>query len=262
MTHQVQFMLYTNESLCYSDIRLYCNDVLIDEFYWHHHDCLILTKPITHEEDGTYKYTFRIVPRSRDEVAKQEDVNPKTVYTKDGEGSAMLLYAVLVNGHPYQYHVDSLHHTDAGWLKNTLWKNDKNFIFGEQPCQLLLTLRSGYVMLDNQTPLKNVKGMNKLLLEGFEDKDSTQENYILNNANDKHQIDHVSMIAEIDQDANLIIRKNTQSTDKNLQMEQYVTGYIRLLQFIDRSVFNFQMMESLPEYYKQFDLINGNVDVK
>ena len=59
--------------------------------------------------------------------------------------------------------------------------NDKNFIFGEQPCQILLTFRSGYVMLDNQTPLKNVKGMNKLLLEGFDDKDTTQENYILNN---------------------------------------------------------------------------------
>tara|TARA_A100001011_G_C14153013_1_gene774846 strand:+ start:247 stop:1056 length:810 start_codon:yes stop_codon:yes gene_type:complete len=234
--HKTQFLIWVGGQEMVN-LRVFCNDVMIDEIPVEQDDDIILTKPVEHGS-GNYMYSFFL---------EYQDVDNQP-YHKE----AVILWNVLVDDKPYGNFIDSLHSPDLGWMKNNLWQNDKALIFPNQSLELLLNLRSDYVTLDNQTPLKHIKTLNKLLLHPLEDKDEYQikrtghvyEDYTL-----------CSLIKDETKGPTLVIKEKHLLSEEELeqiQTQRVITTKVEYLTFVDQSLAYFNMGQTLPEYYNQY----------
>ena len=153
---------YSVETDIYKKIDLFGEvlEKINQEYVLQLDDDIILSKAVEHEA-GNYQYTFAMDYQNVDD--------------KNNSNDALILWNILIDGKPYGHFVDSLMTPDLGWMKNNLWKNDKGLIFASQPQSLLLTLRGEHVLLDNQTPLKCVKGLDKIILDPMADPMATPD---------------------------------------------------------------------------------------
>ncbi len=226
---QTQFLIWVGgqENV---NLRISCNDVLIDEIPIEQDDDIILSKAVEHEA-GNYQYTFTMDYQNVDDENNRSD--------------AIVLWNILIDGKPYANFVDSLMTPDLGWMKNNLWKNDKALIFASQPQSLLLTLRGEHVLLDNQTPLRCVKGLNKLILHPMA---SPEVSEIKRTG---HVYEDYKLCALVI-DSKLIIKEMSKLNDdetKKIMSQRNITTKAEYLQFVDEAMMTYQTRQSLPEYY-------------
>ena len=101
---QTQFLIWVGgqENV---NLRISCNDVLIDEIPIEQDDDIILSKAVEHEA-GNYMYTFAMDYQNVDD--------------KNNSNDALILWNILIDGKPYGHFVDSLMTPDLGWMKNNL----------------------------------------------------------------------------------------------------------------------------------------------
>jgi hypothetical protein len=230
---QTQFLIWVGgqENV---NLRISCNDVLIDEIPIEQDDDIILSKAVEHEA-GNYQYTFTMDYQNVDD--------------KNNSNDALILWNILIDGKPYGHFVDSLMTPDLGWMKNNLWKNDKGLIFASQPQSLLLTLRGEHVLLDNQTPLKCVKGLDKIILDPMADPMATPDVSQIKRTGHVYK-DYVLCALVIDR--NLIIKEmselNEDETNK-IMSQRNITTKAEYLQFVDEAMMTYQIRQCLPEYY-------------
>ena len=226
---QTQFLIYVGEQENLN-LRISCNDVLIYDINIADDDYLVLTKPVDHEA-GNYMYNFSTNYQDLDGVIDEQ--------------TPCVLLNVLIDGKPFANFVDSLTTPDVGWIKNNLWKNDKAQIFPSQPQSLQITLRGEYVLLDNQTPLRPIKALNRLTIDPFIACDSSQTMPIL------YKDTNYQMCAIVD-GFDLCIKKQSllSDTEANKVMSQKtITCNEDALQFIDEALITFQSRQCLREYY-------------
>jgi hypothetical protein len=240
--HKTQFLIWVGGQEMVN-LRIFCNDVMIDEIPIEQDDDIILTKPVEHGS-GNYMYSFSM---------EYQDVENQH-YHKD----AVILWNVLVDDKPYGNFIDSLHSPDIGWMKNNLWQNDKALIFPNQPQELLLNLRGNYITLDNQTPLKHIRALNKLILHPLEDKDEYQ---IKKTRHVYADYTLCSLIKNENKGPTLIIKEKDLLNEEELaqiQTQRVVTTKVEYLTFVDQSLANFNMSQTLPEYYSPYiDLVQS-----
>ena len=226
---QTQFLIWVGgqENV---NLRISCNDVLIDEIPIEQDDDIILSKAVEHEA-GNYMYTFAMDYQNIDDENNRSD--------------AIVLWNILIDDKPYANFVDSLMTPDLGWMKNNLWKNDKALIFASQPQSLLLTLRGEHVLLDNQTPLRCVKGLNKLILHPMASPEISQIKRT------GHTFEDYKLCALVI-DSKLIIKEMSKLNDdetKKIMSQRNITTKAEYLQFVDEAMMTYQTRQSLPEYY-------------
>ena len=226
---QTQFLIWVGgqENV---NLRISCNDVLIDEIPIEQDDDILLTKAVEHEA-GNYMYSF--------------SMDYQNVDADNNHPEGCILWNVLIDGKPYANFVDSLTTPDIGWMKNNLWKNDKALIFASQPQSLLLTLRGEHVLLDNQTPLRCVKGLNKLILHPMADDTVSQ-------IKRTHHVYEDYELCAIVIDNKLIIKERSKmSEDEAGKMLSRVMVKTKAdyLKFVDEAMLTFQTRQSLNEYY-------------
>ena len=232
MSNKTNFLIYGHGAYHYQ-LRIFCNDILVDEVVIENGDktALIKTKSMYHE-DGNFQYRFEFTLLSKSNVP-------------------LMLWHVLHNDHPMSFYVDTLNYTDIGWLKNRLWTNGKAHIYPGQPMTMHLSFRGGNVAMDNQFQLKNIKELKKVKFDIFDEGDDAH----LGNL-PTEETHFVAVMKNKD----LIIKKyeNEQEivakfcyTEQMIKEYAYVSEFMR---FVERACMMVHLQNSAPEYYNQYKI--------
>ena len=238
MSNKTNFLIYSHYNDHYQ-LRIFCNDMLVDEVVIENGDqsVFVKTKSMYHE-DGNFHYKFDFTLLS--------DNGPH-----DRSHQPLILWHVLHNDHPMSFYVDTLNHTDVGWLKNRLWTNNKAHIYPGQPMTMHLSFRGSNVAMDNQFQLKNIKELNKVKFDMFGEGDDAQLGNLPK--------DETKYVAVLDENKELCIKRYDGESNMIGQFtltKEHIAKYEfnAFMNFVDQSCMAVHLKHSVPEYYKQYKI--------
>ena len=231
-------------------LRIYCNEILVDEIVIDNNLVDLIKTKSMHHEDGNFLYRFELISGTDEEFWKQHAKDyPDSAMSSD---TPLVLWHVLHNDHPMSFYVDTLNYTDIGWLKNKLWNNNKAHIYPGQTLDVQLNFRGGNVSMDNEFLLKNIKAHHneekmKLQIDLFGKEDTTQTGNL-----PTEETHFVAVMKNKD----LIIKKYENEQEivaKFCYTEQMIKEYSvsEFMQFVERACMMVHLQNSAPEYYYQ-----------
>ena len=245
MSNKTNFLIFSHYVYHYQ-LRIYCNDILVDEIIIEDgdNDALIKTKTM-HHEDGTFLYKFEFTLLSGGEGGDSIEDN------KDRSNQPIVLWHVLHNDHPMSLYMDTMNYTDIGWLKNRLWTNEKAHIYPGQTLSLSLNYRGGVASIDNEFLLKSIKDLKRLRFDMFTENDDTQIA--------KVPQEETRFVSVLDQNRDLTIKKK--ESEHDIMSSFHYTEemakhklFHKFMQFVDRSCMDVHVTHSAEEYYSQYKI--------
>lgn len=245
MSNKTNFLIYSH-SVHHYQLRIFCNDMLVDEVVIENGEesIFVKTKSMYHEDGNFhYKFDFTLLSGGKGDGSVHGP--------HDRSNQPLILWQVLHNDRPMSYYVDTLNYTDIGWLKNRLWTNGKAHIYPGQSMTMHLSFRGGDIALDNQFQLKNIKELNKVKFDMFSEDDEAQLGNLPK--------DETKYVAVLDENKELCIKRYDGEPNMIGQFtltKEHIAkhNFTAFMNFVDQSCMVVHMKHSGPEYYNQYKI--------